>query len=152
MNTSDFKCQSESRAKSEQSHVHVFSVRSFSKALQLWSENINVNFSKIIFNVKAIISRTAQTIFFESLIGKSVPRKFNINFICFLSIYCKHYGTNSFSFQQVSFFFGSLKEKTWSQSATFFPNFYWKHEIFKIRFRLKFTFPFIWRDNFLRTQ
>ena len=104
MNTSDFKCQSDSRAKSEQSHGHVFSVRIFSKALELWSENINVNFSKIIFNVKAIISRTAQTIFFESLIGKNFPRKFNINFICFLSIYCKHYGTNSFSFQQVSFF------------------------------------------------
>ena len=67
MNTSDFKCQSDSRAKSDQSHGHVFSVRIFSKALQLWSENINVNFSKIIFNVKAIISRTAQTIFFLSL-------------------------------------------------------------------------------------
>ena len=120
MNTSDFKCQSDSRAKSEQSHGHVFSVRIFSKALELWSENINVNFSKIIFNVKAIISRTAPTIFFESLIGKSFPRKFNINFICFLSIYCKHYGTNSFSFQQVSFFSEVWKKKLEASQLHFF--------------------------------
>ena len=159
------------KAKLEQSHVHVLSARICLKMFQNIATlklEYECELLKTCFHWKDCFKNCLNELFsacFFFLFKKSLRldkaplESFNINFSCFFSIYSKHYGANSFSFQEVRFFAFCLlklpevsKKKLEVSQLIFFPIVYRKYEIYKNRFRLRFAFPFIWRDIFLRIQ